>query len=540
MKKKTPNKSEAKTKVMNLFTSFVKKQGRAPTRAEMLNLGVSRDSIRSHYGSISNLKEVARQHNPETFRNIIDDSYFTEEKFQSLLKDVKKHKRFIVTTAVVGCKVHPKFLAAIENYAKRNKALPLVLPSADPSKSSEWALDSVLAKKNIHIIFKDVALNSNIFISSIKTSAKQIAPMTGLERIGSRNGSFIFASPKQDLQFVAVSNVKYPHAMMTTGAITLPDYETNRYMSERTSYIANEDHIMGALIIERQDDNRFHFRQIQAEPKSGGFVDLGIFYNADGTTEKMEAEALVMGDFHSGETDPTAKQAWKEITEQIGVKNLVLHDMFNGRSISHHDKKRKVKMAQKYYEGNMSLKQEALTLGKDLKDLSSWIDGKMIWVKSNHDTFLARLLEDGTFVEDPINFVLCSSLVKPMFEGQDPLKVLVENESNVSKDIQDRIVWLSLDQDYKIAGHQCGAHGDLGAHGKRNPGLNEMQKSYGSSISGHSHTPGILRTSFRVGTSSYLKLDYNSGSSAWLHTSCLVYPNGSRQLINSIEGRWRL
>lgn len=533
-------KQDKANNVLKAYTSFVKKQGRTPTTPEMLELGVTRHTIRHHYGSISNLKEIARQANPETFKNIIDDSYFTEERYESLLKDIKSHKRFIVTTAVVGCKVHLKFLQAIENYAKRNKALLLVLPAADPAKHSEWVLDSVLAKKNYHIIFKDLALNSNFFISSIKMSAKQIKPMTGLERIGSRNGSFVFASPKQDLQFVPVSNVKYPHAMMTTGAITLPDYETKRYISERTSYIANEDHIMGALIIEIQDENRFHFRQVQAEPKSGGFVDLGKFYKADGSVEKMEAEALVMGDFHSGETDPTAKQAWKEISKQVGVKNLVLHDMFNGKSISHHDKKRKVKMAQKYHSGEMSLKQETLVVGKDLKDLASWVKGKLIWVKSNHDTFLARLLEDGSFVEDPINFVTCSALIKPMFEGKDPLKVLVETEADVSKNILERIIWLTLDEDFKIAGHQCGAHGDLGAHGKRNPGLDEMQKSYGSSISGHSHTPGILRTSYRVGTSSYLKLDYNSGSSAWLHTSCLVYPNGSRQLINSIEGRWKL
>lgn len=536
-------KHESKNKVLKTYTSFVKKQGRHPTTAEMLELGVTRNTIRHHYGSISNLKEIARDAFPSVFDNIIDSSYFTDDKFQELQSSIRKHKKFIITTAVVGCQVHKKFLASIENYCKRNDALLLVLPSADPAKSSDWILDRVLAEKNIQLVFKNVQLNSNFFISAIKISAKQIDPMTGLSRLGSREGSFVFAAPKQELEFVATSNVKYPHALMTPGALTIPDYETDSYMSERTGYIAKADHIMGAIVVEIQDDKRYHFRQIQAEPVSGNFVELGTYYKANGDIEKMEADALVMGDYHCGETDPTAKQAWKEVVKQVGVKDLVLHDMFNGKSISHHDKKRKIKMAQKYNEGLLSLKAEALIMGREVEDLYSWIKsrkGKLIWVKSNHDDFLSRLIEDGSWIDDPINLDVCSTLVRPMFQGIDGLKFLLENESNVKPEILNKIIWLGRDDDYRIAGHQCGAHGDKGAHGRRNPTLEELDKCYGSSVTGHSHSPAIRRHAFRVGTTSYLKLDYNEGASAWFHTSCLVYPNGSRQLINSVEGKWKL
>ena len=44
---------------------------------------------------------------------------------------------------------------------------------------------------------------------------------------------------------------------------------------------------------------------------------------------------------------------------------------------------------------------------------------------------------------------------------------------------------------------------------------------------------------YQVGTSSRLKLEYNSGPSSWLHTHCCIYPNGKRTLITIIDGQWR-
>ncbi len=90
-----------------------------------------------------------------------------------------------------------------------------------------------------------------------------------------------------------------------------------------------------------------------------------------------------------------------------------------------------------------------------------------------------------------------------------------------------------------MADIELGAHGDKGANGARGS-LLAMENAYGNSVSGHSHTPEILRGAWQVGTTSLLKLEYVKGPSSWMHTSCLVYPNGSRQLINAINGLWRL
>jgi len=304
--KEAGGSSEGAQRVLDAYLALVQKKGMLPTRSEMIASGVSRDRIREHFGNISMLHTAAREKSPEVFDELINEDSFTEELHESLVADVKRYKRFVITTAVTGCLVHEGFLKSIQHYCRKNGAKLLVLPASDPGSLQGFNLDKSLGKEAI--VFADLQLNSNIFLAAIKLSAKHIDPSTGLDRIGQRHGTFIYASPKQRLKFMPVSNTKHPHAEMTTGAVTLPNYTPKRYMSDRTAYIANHDHVMGALIVEVVDNDRYHFRQIQAD-SDGGFVDLGDFYQGD-TLSKMYAEGFMLGDWHSGETDPTAAKAW--------------------------------------------------------------------------------------------------------------------------------------------------------------------------------------------------------------------------------------
>ncbi|HXN74869.1 MAG TPA: hypothetical protein VN855_00060, partial [Candidatus Acidoferrum sp.] len=448
-----------------------------------------------------------------------------------------KYKRFIVTTAVVGCQVHEGFLDSIQTYCKKNNAMLLVLPAADPASAGDWNLDPDLGAQSI--VFNDLTLNSNLYLCSIKISAKQIDPITGLDRIGQRNGSFIYASPKQRLKFMSVSNIKYPHAEMTTGAITLPRYLnydiTKKYMSERTAYIANYDHVIGAIIVEIVDNKMFHFRQIQADAK-GRFVDLADCYDGD-QVYKMYAEGFSMGDWHSGETDPTAKKAWKEVIETVKPSKLFVHDGFNGLSVNPHEEHKQIRKAILANKGQLSLQNELKQFAKDLDEMASWESIREIIIdKSNHDVFLDRWLEAGSYSKDPNNFAVGVELANAMVKGHNPLQYGVESAGLKNKAM---VRWLNMDEDYFIAKIQCGAHGHRGPRGSKG-NLASMEKSYGQSVTGHDHSPAILRGSYQNGTSSYLKLEYNQGPSDWVHASTIIYPNGMRQIINSFNGNWRL
>lgn len=500
--------------------------------------GFTKDMVTHHFKSLSRLEEVAREKFPDSFHDILIKDIIGPKKLEELQDAVKNYKRFFITTAVTGCLADMDFLDSIKSYCDKNQAAFLVLISSDPahnhSRGGYGSVDTNILARGGHIVMADTALNSNLYISTLKLSAKHIDPITGLGRIGQRNGSFIYASPKQRLKAIAVSNTKLPHMLMTTGAVTRPNYSTDNYMSERTAYIAENDHVVGGIIVEIEDNKIYHFRQVQAD-SNGSFIDLGKQYNADGSIESIEPEAFVLGDWHSGETDPVAKSAWIDITKQLGVKTVVLHDTFNGLSINHHEDHMGLLKAQRAKKNELDLESELKVLAQDLDEWSELVDSIVI-VKSNHDVFLERYLQNGKYVKDPHNHKLSLYLSLALLDGKDPLQYGVEmlGMKNPSK-----VTWLQMDDDYKVGKIQLGAHGHSGANGSRGS-LNAMEAAYGHSVSGHSHTPEILRGAYQVGTSSFLKLSYNKGPSSWLHCSCLVYPNGARQLINVIGGKWKL
>lgn len=516
--------------IIDVYLKLVDKNKQHPKREDMAKEGYSNNKIRRHFTSLSNLRLIVKKEHPEKFEDVVDSSLFTRRKFQELKGEVSKYKRFVITTAVNDCKINNGFLESIDQYCKINDAILLILPSHDPAHNLEkeysWKFDPLLTKRSI--VFDDLELNSNLFISAIKLSAKHIDPITGLERIGQRDGSFIYASPKQRLKYVPTSNTKLPHAIMTTGAITTPNYKTKRYLSERTAYIADNDHILGAIIVEVVDKNIFHFRQIQAD-KNGSFIDLGKEYNGS-SVKDIKPEAIIVGDLHSGEVNPDIRKVWFSMIDELKPKQLVLHDIFNGKSINPHERERVINRA----KTNSSLQYELLLTASELNDFAKHAE-KLVVVKSNHDEFLERYLNSGDWVHDPVNFKVATELSLEMMKGNNPLKSAVQLQLHKP----DKFVWLKRDDDYKIAGVQLGAHGDRGPSGTKGS-VKTMELSYGNCIFGHFHSAEILRNAWCVGTSTFMKLGYNEGPSKWTNTSCILYSNGSKQLVNVIDGRWRL
>ena len=526
--------NKAQIELIKTYIKIVRSEKiQIPSIEDVERNGITYGKLEYHFGNLGKLRKAAKEYAPEVFRNIIDDEIYNPKIFARLREKASEFSKFVITTAVTGCEVHKGFYQNLRRYCEENNALLLILPSTDPAAIAGWAgMDPCLRANGEQIVMQDLALNNNIWISSIKLSAKQIDPITGLGRIGQRHGSFIYASPKQRLKLIATSNTgKLPKALMTTGAITKPDYNTERYMSERTAYISTMDHVIGAVIVELEPNGHYHFRQIQAE-KSGNFVDLGKYYKLEGTST-LTPEAIVLGDYHAGETDPVAEKAFLEVIQELKPRTIVFHDMFNGLSINHHEKHQHILKAIRAMNDELNLEAEIKKVS-DALNMYSPLAEELIVVKSNHDEFLSRYLEEGMYIKDPHNLRISLRLALAMLDGLDPLKEGTAMCGLKAKNVK----WLQRDEDYKVARVELGAHGDLGGNGSRG-NLRSMEHSYGNSVNGHSHTPEILRGCYQVGTLSYLKLDYNRGPSSWLQTSCLVYPNGSRQLINAIDGKWR-
>jgi hypothetical protein len=537
--KRKRESQEKKQKIIDVYLDALKEDNHV-TMHDMITRGITKDMVTHHFRSLSKLTGEVREKHPEAFFDEYVDRHISPEYIKSLGDVIASHKRFIVTTAVTGRQVDVGLLEAMESYCANNDAHILVLISSDPATNS-WApgarygtIDSrIMASNYTSLVVTDVALNSNICLSTVKVSAKQIDAVTGFDRIIANRGTFVFASPKQRLKAVPVSNIKYPHFGMTTGAITVSDYSSDNYMSLRTAFLAENDHVMGGLILEIKDDDIYFFRQFQSKDGGSSFVDLGYRYHADGRVTEECAEAFVLGDWHSGSTDPKASDAWKSVCKRIGIEKLILHDTFDGMSINHHERDDVVSRAVRVKNNQHDLETELVGMVRDLNELCEWAEHLVI-VKSNHDEFLERYLRRGYYVQDPQNHRYALDLAAALMDGKDPLKHAIEDKGFLNKD---RVTWLSRDEDFKVAGIQLGAHGDKGPNGSRGS-VRSMEKSYGQSVTGHSHTPEILRGAWQTGTSTYLKLEYNKGPSSWLQSSCLVYADGSRQIINVIEGEY--
>lgn len=534
---------DKKHQIIVSYSNLFEKLNRAPTMDELCshyNGILTKDSVKHHFSSLGKLEEEAREEFPKKFFDVeIVDLMDESDLSDKLHKVVKQYKKFIITTAVTGCAVHSGFHASLKSFCKQNKAALLVLVASDPAhnkthnRGGYGTIDQRLAKDCL--VVEDTHLNSNFFISTIKLSAKQINPTTGLGDIGQREGSFVFASPKQSMTLESTSNEKLPHVMMTTGAVTVPNYVTSNYMSERTAYIADKHHVMGAIFVNIIDDVMYGYTQIQMLNAEGSFVHFGKRYHPDGKVVEEAPEVLVCGDWHSGETDPMVRQCTGEMLNFFKPKKVALHDTFNGKSINHHEEHNIVVKTMHFMSGVPSLEQEFVGLRDDLTWFSKLVD-EVVVVKSNHDEFLSKdYLRYAKYAHDPQNHYFSLDLAKAMLDGKDPIKAGTEAVGLKA----DNIRWLQRDEDFKVAGIQLGAHGDIGPAGTKG-NIKNMRKSYGMSVTGHSHCPGIWHGAFAVGTSSFLKLGYNQGPSNWMQTHCVVYSDGSRQLVNMIAGRWKL
>jgi hypothetical protein len=531
---------------LSYYLKLKNELGRIPSRKELVHMedGPSASWFSKWFGSVAEMESAARKEFPDQFTDYSIKQLTTKTRIKQLRQDVKDYDRFIITSAVTGCDVDENFYKSLKKLAKKKNAKILVIVCSDPAKNKDKEnklghVDKTLAE-NETIIIEDTALNENLHISTIKLTAKQINPLTGLDRMGKKEGSFIYASPKFFLKYVAVRNNKnkLPHCIMTTGAITKADYNSDMYMSQRTANLAEFDHKLGAIYVEIENKKQYHFRQVQCLNDEGEIYLDAIKYSPS-STKTERPEAFIMGDLHVGATCPKTRQAWIDIIKKFKPKKIVLHDALNGHSINHWIEKDIIAKALQVKAGLDCLDKELRLFGEELKFWAGLVE-EVIMVPSNHNDWLERWLRKAGYAKDPKNHYTGVSIAKYWMDKIQagikcsPIEPALAEYCKM--DIPN-VQWLGRNDDYYIGDVQINCHGDVGVNGSRGS-LISMESAYGSSASGHSHTAGIIRDAWAVGTSTHLQEAYNNGPGTWTNTSMLIYKDGSRCLYNAIDGKW--
>jgi hypothetical protein len=528
--------------IVQYYLDYMTTNMRRPSRGDLVSAGYSRDMIRHHFGNMDYLEEYIEENYPDEVSNSIvaERSIFTKEMGEKVELAILQHQRFVVTTAVAGKAIHANFHKAIKNYCSLMDAQLLILPAGETLINKEWIFDPALADGGLFVP-DDMFLNDNLVIMPLLQSSRMMNPIGGLDRLVQKEGSAIVGSPKQELIYTSTSidPNSVPRARMSTGAITVADYASNRNLRTKQMVLANLDHVIGAIIVEVVDNKTFHFRQIHTDA-SGVFTDLGLVFGPDTETPTSVKDAtvdVILGDYHCGWEDPLVEMATEDMLNTLKVRNVVLHDFFDGHSISHHDLGLPMKSAMKVALNQHVLLEEIKMGAHKINWFLDKIPGKLVMVCGNHDEFLPRYLERGGYVEDKVNHRFALDLAIEKFEGRNPLKAAYLSTGIIKE--PDRIVWLDRDQSYPVAGVELGDHGDKGMNGSRGS-MQAMEKTHRAAVVGHSHTAAILRGIYRVGTSTLLRMDYNRGPSSWTQTHCiLAIESGHRQLVNIIGGGWK-
>lgn len=528
-------------------------------------LGIQLDSLRRRRLSVK--KEIGMEL-PELKSGLEEISQDKLDKFNSLLAvasdkvDVTGYKRYIIVSAQNATPIHQKFFNTLINYCTVNSARLIVIPYRYKNPTSIWSQNNKgdewwAPQLKDYIVESDIRLcDSLIVVGSVKMQPTAVEPLMGMDSY-THLCSAIFGHPKVQLKTVATPNKKLPKILTTTGSIT----EKN-YTDSKAGWKGDFHHSYAATVVELEDDGTFHLRHVHGDNVDGSFYDLDKCYSGDAVGYSNIA-ALITGDEHAIFADERVKHATylsnESIVKTLKPEYVIRHDSTDFYSRNHHHRDSdllqfaKHKFARDYRDQNSIARNNVeveLQVTANYIDETTFDFTKNIIVKSNHDEAFDRWLRECNPKDDPENAIFYYYMKYNQFKNVeqtdtgyvsiDPFEFWCSNpESQFGLKCIASTKFLKRDEDFTIKGIEVGFHGDIGPNGSRGT-PKSFSKIGPKTVVGHSHSPSIYEGCYTVGVSAKLNLEYRKGPSSWLHTHCIIYPNGSRTLINIINGKWRI
>lgn len=469
---------------------------------------------------------------------------------------------FIFTAAQDDTAIHEDFWACLNVYANYLEDCEIIVSGFTYSKKLFEEHDKRAANIffhpsiDAHITHRQIMIGDKlVFCGEMNTLPTAVTPLSGFQTY-TRHRSGIFPHVKVQLESVPTMKNEMTRQVLTTGAITRPNY-----IRKKAGIKAEFDHIIGAVIVALKPDGTFFYRHIQATDKvDGSFYDLDCHVTRDGVTEGNRVAGITYGDVHIEKVDPfVALATWGYDTETRfvapedyakSVKGLLrpefefFHDICDFSTRNHHNIQDHHFLLKTYFSGKDRVEDD-LQLTADFLSAVQTDDTISVVVQSNHDNAYAKWVKTGIKSKvqfDPANyeFWLQSELLNvrllkegvnepPLFEMM--VRRMIGESSNYGSD---NIIFHPEDTTFKVCGIECGMHGHLGANGMR-ASPNAFVRMGAKSNTGHVHSSGITSGNYRSGVCA-LEMGYNRGLSSWTITHTLIYMNGRRALITFMNG----
>ena len=448
--------------------------------------------------------------------------------------DISK-SRFIISWCQSETDINHNFLDNIEAYAKVIDADILIVAGRYKSPTSLSTSKKIQEREDIlkntwhervlpyldakrHKIHKHLEVLSDVKIQpTASTPLSGLNGLTGLE-------SCIVGHPRVHLKSLPVLD-GYPHKLLlTTGCISVENY-TDTKVGKKSEF----HHTYGFVVVELDGDD-FHVRQVTSDD-SGSFYDLQYFVNNGIIELHSGADAIVFGDIHLGETNDEVLKVSFDIAKSLNcTDNIILHDAFNGHSISHHELNQPFQLLNREKDGSNSLFKE---LSELVDFFNEYSDYNFTVVRSNHDEFLDRWLSSNDWRKNGNKeaYLELAYYFSKDKESKGVLPMVLKSNYVTNA------YCLGIDESYRVNDIELGVHGHLGSSGSRGSAM-QFKDMNTKNITGHTHSPIRIDGHSSVGTLTHLRVGYNKGLSSWLNSNVVIYPNGKIQHIHIINNKY--
>lgn len=443
-------------------------------------------------------------------------------------KKPEKAQYYLISSAQNATKIHKPLWANIQAYAEYLNASIEIIPMRYKNPTSVFSdlpYDWWDADIRPYLIANRHKLSNNLtVVGDLKIQPTASLPLSGIEGL-TRSESCIIGHPRQHFYFTHTLDNAPFKLLMSTGSVTLCNY-TDSKAGKRGEF----NHEYGFVIVEIVDKDTFHIRHISATD-DGNFYDLntqvtgGVVY-----PNQHCVDAMVLGDLHYGQHNEFALETTYKMLDLFKPKQIILHDLMDGLSVSHHDRKDPFMLLDKEVTGSDNLQEE-------IKNILSFIDTikeyHPVVVKSNHDDFVDRWLRDVDWRKEnnKYEYLKYAHLIATGKITNGVLAYELEDRFG------DEVKVLTTDSSHKVNGWELAVHGHLGTGGSRGTPI-QYKKLNTKIVTGHSHSPCKIDNLQTVGTLTNLRLGYNKGLSNWYHSNVVIHSNGKTQnlLITPNEG----
>lgn len=453
----------------------------------------------------------------------------------------KKLKRYMMTYCQSNSDINEKMLDSMESYAKKISSNILIIPGKYSHNILEvkteghtWHSRTI---KYLNATRHDIC-KTLTYCGDVKILPTGKYPLSGMAGLSGLN-SAIYGSPKIHLESHAALYGDDAKVLVTTGALSNKNYSDSKSGQHGEHY-----HQHGFVIVEIQDDEIFHMRQVDVN-KDGSFDDL--YYHVDGgkITRNTEVEGIILGDFHYATIDHEALDTTFKLMDKLKPKHVIIHDLFDGQSVNPHNLRDPFYQAKLEYEGKNDLKAELDEMIDGLERFKKFKN--VVIVKSNHDLFLDRFLKEDwrrmPTLKNSLEYMELSARILRAYKSGKEFKGVIPMLVN---DKYPKFHSLGYNEPYYVKDFAVFGHGEKGSNGSRGGGAKNWAKFASGTdghrqrgvITAHTHTPSRYGNSICVG---HLlgPQDYTFGSpSSWMQSNCIVHKSGKAQQIHIINSKY--